>query len=141
MMPPRADYQWLGSDIDVLPDLNEDEKLREDIDCLIQDIVHGWTQPTGIADGTAEGQQWGVDLRAQLSRGFTKASLFALKVALEVQAERDDRVESCTVKLTADSADNSLTIEGVVVTGSAPYPFSFKVSLTNVTDLFVERLG
>ena len=33
----------------------------------------------------------GLSLRMQLSRGFTRDALFALKIALEVQAERDDR--------------------------------------------------
>jgi hypothetical protein len=102
--------------------------------------VNGWTQPAGIADGTVEGAQWGVDLKAQLNRGFTRAGLFALKVSLEVQAERDDRVSQCVVALTADT-NGALTVEGRVYVGSAPYPFSFKASLTTVGDLYVERLG
>lgn len=135
-----SDYQHLGVDIDVIPDLSEDELLRVDDDCLIQDIVNGWSQPTGIADGTEEGAEWGVDLRAQLNRGFTRAGLLALKVSLEVQAERDDRVSSCVVALTA-SSDGSLTVDGRVYVGAAPYPFSFRCSLNTVGDLYIERLG
>lgn len=138
--PLLEDYQHLGVDIDVTPDLSENEILRIEGDCLVQDIINGWTQPTGIADGTVEGAQWGIDLRASLSRGFTIDGLFALKVSLEVQAERDDRVSSCTVALTATS-DNKLFVRGVIETGSAPYPFSFRVSQDTVGDLYVERLG
>ena len=134
------DYQHLGIDIDVTPDLQEDEILRIEVDCLIQDIINGWTQPTGIADGTEEGAQWGIDLKAQLNRGFTKAGLLALKVSMEVQAERDDRVSQCVVALTAKE-DGSLIVRGTVFVGTAPYPFSFKASLTTVGDLYIERLG
>lgn len=134
------DYQHLGIDIDVTPDLSEDEVLRVNGDCLVQDILHGWSQPTGIADGTAEGAEWGVDLRAQLSRGFTRASLLALKVSLEVQAERDDRVSACVVALTANT-DGSLSVRGQVFVGAAPYPFSFRASLSTVGDLFIDSMG
>lgn len=135
-----VDYQHLGIDITVLPDLSEDEQLVEDVDCLAQDLINGWTQDTGIADGTEEGAQWGINLRRSLNKGFTRASLFALKVSLEVQAERDDRVEDCSVKLTA-YPDGTLIVEAIVETGSGPYPFSFKVSPVNVGDLYVERLS
>lgn len=138
--PLLADYQHLGIDIDVTPDLQEDEILRVEGDCLVQDLINGWTQPTGIADGTVEGAQWGIDLRASLNRGFTIDGLFALKVSMEVQAQRDDRVAACTVALTA-TTDGALIVRGVVETGAAPYPFSFRVSLDTVGDLYVERLG
>ena len=47
----QPDYTYLGQDITVVPDLSEDEILVVDGDCLIQDIINGWSQPTGIADG------------------------------------------------------------------------------------------
>lgn len=134
------DYQTLGTDISVIPDLNEDEVLVVDGECLIQDLVNGWSQPTGLADGTPQGAEWGVDLRAQLGRGFTTAGLFALKVSLEAQAERDDRVSSCRVGLIGDD-NGSLTVNGVAYVGEAPYPFSFRCTLDTVGALYIERLG
>jgi len=134
-------YETLGTDIDVTPDLSENEILRVDVDCLLQDLINGWTQPTGIADGTIEGAQWGIDLRSYLNRGLTKAGLFALKSALENQAERDDRVSQCVVRLTADTQTKKLTVFGTVYIGAKPYPFSFAVSPTTVGDLWVERLN
>ena len=135
------DYETLGTDIDVTPDLSENEVLRVDADCLLQDLINGWTQPTGIADGTTEGAQWGIDLHSYLSRGFTKAGLFALKSAMENQVERDDRVSQCVVALTVDTAAKKLTVVGTVYIGFKPYPFSFSVSPTTIGDLWVERLG
>jgi hypothetical protein len=132
-------YQHLGIDIDVTPDLNQDEVLRVGPDCLIQDLINGWSQPTGIADGTADGAEWGVDLRAQLARGFTRASLFALKVQLEAQAERDDRISQCTVTLTFDNG--TLLVSGTAYVGSAPYPFSFTCTLSTVGNLYIQRLS
>lgn len=134
------DYTYLGQDIDVTPDLSEDEVLRVDGDCLLQDIVNGWSQPTGIADGTVEGSEWGIDLRAQLNGKFNRAGLFSLKVRMEVQAERDDRVSSCRVALTT-TPDGALLVRGRVFVGEQPYPFSFKASLTTVGDLYIEALG
>jgi hypothetical protein len=134
-------YETLGTDIDVTPDLSENEILRVDVDCLLQDLINGWTQPTGIADGTTEGAQWGIDLRSYLNRGLTKAGLFALKSSLENQAERDDRVSQCVVSLTADTQTNKLTVFGTVYIGFKPYPFSFSVSPSTVGDLWVERLN
>ena len=49
-----------------------------------------WMQPTGIADGTPEGAEWGLSLRMQLSAPVHARRVCA-KIALEVQAERDDR--------------------------------------------------
>lgn len=136
----QPDYTYLGQDISVLPDLSEDETLAVDGDCLIQDILNGWSQPTGLADGTTEGAEWGIDLRSQLNRGFTRAGLFSLKVRMEVQAERDDRVSSCRVSLTT-TPDGALLVSGRVFVGEQPYPFSFKASLTTVGDLYIETLG
>jgi len=136
----RVDYQHLGIDITVLPDLDENEKLVEDLDCYGQDLINSWMQPTGIADGTPEGQQWGQDLMANLSRGFDLSALFALKVALEVQAERDDRCEKMTVTLVANP-DGSLSVTGISQTTMGPYPYSFRVSPDNVGALYVSALG
>lgn len=132
------DYRTLGIDIQVEPDLSEDERLLEDFDCLAQDIINGWQQPTGIADGTEEGLEWGVNLASFLNQGLTPAQLFALKVQLEVQAERDDRVESATVNLTT-TEQNGLIIRALIVTSEGPYPFSVKVTPSSVGDLYVER--
>lgn len=137
----KPNYSYLGQDIAILPDLNEDESLAVDAECLIQDIIDGWTQPTGIADGTIEGAEWGFDIRRQLNRGFDKAGLLALKVSLEVQAERDDRVDSCVVALIANGDTGALTIEALIYVGLAPYPFSFQCTLDTVGNLYVTRLG
>jgi hypothetical protein len=131
------DYRTLGIDITVLPDLSENETLATNFDCLAQDLINGWTQPTGIADGTPEGQQWGVDIASYLNQGLTQQQLFALKVALEVQAERDDRVDKAVVALTFDN--NVLTIKATVYTGDGPFPFSVKVTVNTVGDLYVEQ--
>lgn len=132
------DYQHLGTDITVEPDLSEDEILVTGADCLIQDLIHLWTQPTGIADGTVEGAEWGVDLRSYLSTGQTQGGLFALKNSLEVQATRDDRVASCEVTLVL--SNSKLLVQAVAYVGAQPYPFSFICSPSTVSDLLIERL-
>ena len=135
---PYVDYETLGIDITVLPDLSENETLAVDFDCLAQDLMNGWTQPTGIADGTEEGLQWGTDIASYLNQGLTSQQLFALKVQLEVQAERDDRVEKATVQLTATDR-LQLFIKAVVYTGAGPFAFSVKVTQSTVGDLYAER--
>lgn len=132
------DYSHLGIDIIVEPDLDEDERLAVDEECVLQDLVHMWTQPTGISDGTVQGAQWGIDLRSYLNTGQTPSSLFALKNSLEVQATRDDRISACQVALTLTAG--VLRLDGSIYVGSQPYPFSFVCSQSTVGDLLLERL-
>jgi len=134
------DYQHLGIDMTVLPDLSENEDLAAEEQCLIQDLLNGWFQPKGIADGTADGAEWGFDIRGQLNRGFTRDALFALKVAMETQANRDDRVQACVVQLTATDTGR-LIIDATVAVGYPAYPFSFRCTTNTVGDLWVESLG
>jgi hypothetical protein len=133
------DYQHLGTDLSVEPDLDEDERLVVGVDCLLQDILHSWQQPTGLADGTREGAEWGEDIKSWLGVGMTTAKLFALKVHLETQAKRDDRVTDCQVAITVTDG-GLMTIKGSVSAGGPPFPFSVRTRLSTVGDLFIERL-
>lgn len=127
-----ADFQILGSDIRVLPNLDEDENLAEEAECVAQDLLNGWSQPTGLADGTKEGAQWGVDLQSYLNAGLTPDMVFALKVALEVQAQRDDRIEECTVDIVLSGQGRASISANVVVHGT-PYLLSYTLAAGTLT--------
>lgn len=126
-MSAPPDFQVLGADIRVLPDLDEDENLAEGAECVAQDLLNGWSQPTGLADGTKDGAQWGVDLQSYLNTGLTPDMVFALKVALEVQAQRDDRLEECVVDIVLGPQGQVLIAANVVLHG-APYLFSYTLA-------------
>lgn len=136
--PVLPDYSHLGIDIIVQPDLDENEQLAVEVVCLFQDLINGITQTTGIADGTTEGAEWGVNLMANLGRGFTIGSLFALKVAIEAQWERDDRVSRADVGITVPG-DGRMLVFGTVYAGERPYPFSFTCTNSTVSNLYVNN--
>lgn len=134
------DFSYFGSDITVLPDLDENEQLVSEIDCVAQDLLNGWSQPTGIADLTDAGLQWGVDLQSYLNAGLTPDMIFALKVALEFQAERDDRIEKCTVNLTVDRS-GVVSIAATVYLGPAPYLLTYTLTAGTLALLQVQELS
>lgn len=140
-MATSADFSVLGTDIRVLGDLDENEDLAEELECVAQDLINGWTQPTGIADGTEEGAQWGENLPSYLNSGLTPDLVFAVQVALEVQAERDDRIDRCVVTITTDRSTGETTIAAVCFIHGQPYQFTFGVSDSTLNLLQVSELG
>lgn len=85
----------LGTDISVLNDLDDNEVLVEDADCLLQDILLRLDTPQGLVDNTEEGRDYGLDLRSYLNAGMTRRAVLELVVAVELQVEQDDRVDRC----------------------------------------------
>ncbi len=134
------DFTGLGSDIRVIDDLDENGELVTGLDCVAQDLLNGWQQPTGIADGTPEGKLWGVNLASYLNAGLTPDMVFALQVALEVQAERDDRIERCTVRITVSRA-GAATIDATCLIQDKPYLFTYSLAAGNIGLLQVQELG
>lgn len=121
-----ADYD-LGTDISVLDDLDDDETLVEDIDCLAQDIVLRLDQPKGLADGTDEGAEWGLDLKSYLNRGMTPRNLLELLVLVELQIEQDDRVDRCRADRSYfDPAARELLLLLDVETRQGPHALSIR---------------
>ena len=128
----------LGTDIKVLPDLDDHESLVEDGDCLLQDILLRLDNPQGLADGTEEGESWGFDLRGQMGRGMTPRSLLELIVYVELQVEQDDRVHRCSCARSYYRQDEqALYLLLDVETLDGPHAYSIRCTSDTLTQLQV----
>lgn len=128
----------LGTDIKVLPDLDDHESVITDADCLLQDILLRLDNPQGLADGTEEGESWGLDLRGQLGRGMTPRSLLELIVLVELEVEKDDRVLRCScVRSYFVQADQALHLLIDVETLAGPHAFSIRCIADTLSQLQV----
>lgn len=137
--PP--DFQTLGADIRVVDDLDEDEILVVDIDCYAQDIVNGLSQPTGISDGTEDGQSWGIDIQSYLNAGLTPSQLGWLQTAIEVQALQDDRTDDAHCTITVDGTGSAVIDLQAELRGQGPYLLTYILSAGTLALAQVEQLG
>lgn len=137
--PP--DFQTLGADISVVDDLDEDENLATDINCYAQDLKNGLSQPTGISDGTEDGQTWGIDVQSYLNAGFTTPQIGWLATAIEVQALRDDRTDDAHCTITVSGQGEATIALNADVRGIGPYLLTYIISAGTLALAQVESLG
>ena len=122
----------LGTDIKVLPDLDEDETLVEGMECLKQDLLLRLDQPTGLPDLTDDGAVYGYDLSANVNESMTPRQILEIRAAVEVQCESDDRIDRASAAATFNAEMQSLTITLDLQVGAAPHTLTLQVSPDNV---------
>ena len=128
-----ADYD-LGTDINVSPDLDEDEGEVSDLDCLAQDLLLRLDQPRGIDDGTEGGAEYGYDVRALLNESMTPQRLLECVVNIELEVLKDDRVDTCSASRSRfDSTTRTLFINLDVTTAAGPHALSIVATADNLT--------
>ena len=128
-----ADYD-LGTDINVSPDLDENEELVEDLACLSQDILLRLDQPRGLNDGTADGEEYGYDVRALLNESMTPQKLLQIVVEVELEVLKDDRVDTCSASRSRfDTATRTLYLTLDIVTADGPHLLSIVATADNLT--------
>ena len=127
------DYD-LGTDINVSPDLDEDEGEVSDLDCLAQDLLLRLDQPRGIDDGTEDGAEYGFDVRALLNESMTPQRLLECVVNIELEVLKDDRVDTCSAARSRfDQMTRTLYILLDIVTASGPHALSIVATPDNLT--------
>ena len=129
-----AEY-GLGVDIKILPDLDEDEILVSELDCLAQDILLRLSTARGaLQDGTEEGAEYGLDVRAWLNESLTAQRLLELIINVELEVLKDDRVDSCSAKRsTYNQQTRELKLLLDIEVASGPHALSIYASATNLT--------
>ena len=133
-----ADYD-LGTDINVSPDLDENEELVEDLACLSQDILLRLDQPRGIDDGTEDGAEYGFDVRALLNESMTPQRLLEAVVNIELEVLKDDRVDACSATRSRfDPASKTLFINLDVMTARGPHALSIVATADNLNLIEVQ---
>ena len=77
---------------------------------------------------------YGTDLRPWLNRDFvaTEEALFAMKAAIEDEADKDERIASAEATVSYSSALRKLHIKIVVVTARGPFELLLAVSAVTV---------
>ena len=128
-----ADYD-LGTDINVSPDLDEDEGEVSDLACLAQDLLLRLDQPRGIDDGTEDGAEYGYDVRALLNESMTPQRLLECVVNIELEVLKDDRVDTCSASRSRfDSMTRTLFILLDITTARGPHALSIVATPDNLT--------
>lgn len=128
-----ADYD-LGTDINVSPDLDEDEGDVNGLACLAQDLLLRLDQPRGLDDGTEDGGEYGYDVRALLNESMTPQRLLECVVNIELEVLKDDRVDTCSASRSRfDSTTRTLYINLDVTTASGPHALSIVATADNLT--------
>ena len=127
------DYD-LGTDINVSPDLDEDEGDVNGLACLAQDLLLRLDQPRGIDDGTDDGAEYGYDVRALLNESMTPQRLLECVVNIELEVLKDDRVDTCSASRSRfDSTTRTLFINLDVTTAAGPHALSIVATADNLT--------
>ena len=127
------DYD-LGTDINVSPDLDEDEGDVNGLACLAQDLLLRLDQPRGIDDGTDDGAEYGYDVRALLNESMTPHRLLECVVNIELEVLKDDRVDTCSASRSRfDSTTRTLFINLDVTTAAGPHALSIVATADNLT--------
>jgi hypothetical protein len=127
-----TDPYGFGTDISCVPDLDPSFTEINGAQVVAEEVVRRWQSLRGEC---ADDPDAGEDVRVWVNRPWNRKHGFDLKVALEREAEKDERVLSCVVGLEYDSREKSISINGNFETNSGP--FRLVTSIDTVTSKFL----
>jgi hypothetical protein len=118
--------------------------MRDDIDpvwgfatgfeCLAQDLYHRLTTDRG---GLFYDPNYGYNVINLLNGGFTPPELAAARQGIAAECRKDERVHTCTARLTLNQATSHLLIEISIDTEAGPFSLVLGVSAVTVQILSV----
>lgn len=121
-----------GVDISCVNDLDPYFSLVGGVQVLAQDLYHRITTPPGTVPGAPD---FGFDCHSLLSQSITATELSAAQSELTTQLQADERVQQASVRLSFNTATETLTITATVQPLNPQYstqPFSLVASVTTV---------
>lgn len=118
-----------GLDVSTFPDLDPTFALISGNRVLAEVVLRRWSTPSGMFsyDLTA-----GIDIMLYLNRDIDSKRSNDLRRALQIEAEKDERIFSCAVTLSFDFAHNTLTISAAI-TPMDGATFALVCSVQNLT--------
>jgi hypothetical protein len=129
----KADFPVIelgyGTDLSCLADIDRRASHVTGIQSVIQDCVHK-LQTFALPGDEPEDETWGIDLQMYLSRPLKMAEIAQLESQIQSLMLADERIDSLTAKLTADSAGRTIavTIKGVLKDSSTAFDFVFQLN-------------
>jgi len=111
------------------PDLDPNFRTIEGYRVIGEAVLRRWTQRR---EELIEDPEAGEDVRGLLNAKTTRSRLFNKQIALEGEAEKDERVRSCSVLITTSDDGKVLKIRGTIypVTGG---PFTVVIDPETLT--------
>jgi hypothetical protein len=138
IMPAPTGALGYGSDLACADDLTETMAERAGTDPLVigEALLRRLDCPRG---GLPDDKDYGLDVRAYLSRGTGATELRELAGQVRAESMKDDRVSSCTVTVSPSSDGSSMGIS-IRVTPADPTlaPFTLVFSVTSIEVLLLE---
>ena len=120
----------VGGDLFCVDDIDAALTWETDPRVLIeQSVLRRLTTPRG---GLFYSRDYGLNVRAWLNAGFTPAMVSGLSSAIKNECEKDDRVESATVRLSFNAQSMRMRIKIELQTGLGPFPLTLDVSDVSV---------
>ncbi len=116
---------YYGRDTLCVSDANNTFDDVSGLPCLTQDLIHLITTDSFLDDSTFDGTALGWDARQLL--GKDDQQLASYQPILVEALQRDDRVQSATVALTATKISGIDSVQIVATGTTALGPFSFTV--------------
>lgn len=117
----------LGSCWSAAPFLTFPSRKASGPRAVAEAIVRRWSTPNGrlIDDGS-----YGLDLSDLVSADLSPADLAAIGVQASTEAEKDERVISCTttVMITTGPVGDTMTVAAIVQTAQGPFRLVVNVS-------------
>ena len=101
--PETTDY---GSDVSAFPDLDPTFTIIDGTQVVAQAIAARWSMPQGCCEDDEDAGFYAVML---LNRPMNTADAFRAAQRLETEARKDERVYSCPVRLTWNTATRAMT--------------------------------
>lgn len=127
---------YYGTDLACINDADELFSEVSGINLIIQDTIHRITTTSVLGPG---GDDWGYDLRNLL--GASTAELARMQPTITEVIQRDDRIDTADVTLTATITNGLADIDVRIECTTALGPFTLTRPLSELTTLDLENLG
>ena len=129
-LPGASDAdRLLGLDVSTFPDLDATFALISGAKVVAEAVARRITTPRGSLRGQPD---YGIDVRDYLNEGLTPARVFALKAAIQAEAEADPRVASVDVDVTHDPKAGSLRVSVAGVSSLGPFELVLAITAVSV---------
>ncbi len=118
-----------GADVSTWPDLDGSFALITGKRVVAEAALRRLMTPRGALVGAPN---YGLDLRGWVNASYTPAQLGRLQADIAAECEKDERVRSADVTVTADTTTMSLTVQVALDTNDGPFGMTLLVTAVSI---------